>query len=1482
MRSAILSTYDIQGGAPRAAYRLHKGLLGLGVDSAVLSRHKKSPDPTVHHVRLPEDEGHRKIVDQLAEVQRRIVDSNRTTISNTFFSLPFPGYDLSVHPVVQRADILNLHWVTNLLCPAGIARLVAMGKPVVWTMHDQRAYTGGCHFTAGCSGYQETCSNCPQLAERSANAPQQVLADAARLIAPKDLTLVAPSRWTADCARRSSLFGHARIEHIPYGLELDLYRPQPRAAAKQALGISPQSVCFLFGADSCDEQRKGFRELRVALDLCLQKPAFQKRLAAGQVQFICFGYGSEKQTLPGLPLKTLGHLESDAALCQAYAAADVFLFASLEDNLPNTILEAMACGTAVIANPTGGVAELVEHEQTGFLARVTVPEDYAQAICFALEQPERIAAWQQNGLTLIRQRHSLELQARRYLSLFEELVGTAPKHESKSQRCLSETAPLLEESARFGRQRFLTPEVVNLERLWQSAEGSGYRPSWNRDNTFVNAEHERLGAAPGLPGAAAVALQKVYELGFYTGGVILEVGGTATHSRGVALRGANAAVRGFQPQCYRVTPDRQELQTSLKDIDPALSGQYLLFQGSLSRFLHDLPIVPTLVVVEAGLNDAQLRDAFLTLKNSLAPSTPILCTGYSTSAFMRQAVDQLLERHCFQAAGVFGDSLLLRAPEDSAATPRGLQAEEFASLRDKLLDRYTAARELPPGETVPVADLTAPFREPLLGCQSPPEERRPWPHSAASVPALPPTMPGGKPWPRISIVTPSFNQGQYLEETILSVLNQNYPNLEYIVMDGGSNDQSISILRRYESRLDFWASEKDRGQCHAINKGFARATGEILTWLNSDDLLAPGALAAVALGFHFSEAEMLAGVCQLYENGALLREHLTSCPDGPLPLDELLDQEHCWDKGQFFYQPEVFFTRALWQRAGAHLDESLYFSLDYELWLRFAQAGAILKVIGCPLAHYRVHPDQKTYTIERYRPELRQVRDRFLAGKPFAPSARIAARTLEHLRVVLANDVGPRFGAGIAHQRLGHALCQAGHEVLLLGISAEKVAGQSEADRLGQRLLERLHAENPDAVVLGNLHASRLGGQWVSQIAAQWPTVFMLHDCWLLTGRCTYMDGCDKYLSRCDSSCPTSNEYPALEPAEVQPFWESKQRLLAEAGGMVLAANSSWLKARAEEVLQALRDRGQMPRSTTCVVRYGLPLDVFRPRDRRICREILGLPQDKFVMLFCCANLADARKGAAHLVTALSQIDLPGLLPVCVGHGAEGLRYEVPDLVPMPYTPEPYRQALLYSAADLFVGPSLQEAFGQVFIEAAACGTPVVAYSVGGVPEAVFDGAGGRLAATTTPDALARAITELYYQPHLREHMRSWACTYARSLFSLQSSCRSLCAALRQALAARGIELAPTLRFVPRPLAPRVDYLVPTLLANGHPALPEGEVRSANSLFEAQMQDYFKHRLDAYRRSRWPWVLKPGAWLARLNRNQLRKAARRSNSGSGI
>lgn len=219
-------------------------------------------------------------------------------------------------------------------------------------------------------------------------------------------------------------------------------------------------------------------------------------------------------------------------------------------------------------------------------------------------------------------------------------------------------------------------------------------------------------------------------------------------------------------------------------------------------------------------------------------------------------------------------------------------------------------------------------------------------------------------WPTISVVMPSFNQGRYLRQALDSVLEQNYPKLELIVLDPGSTDGSRAILDAYRDKIDRLIYEPDAGQSDALQKGFNVASGDILTWLCTDDMLEPRALFVAAEAFMKYGSDMVAGGCRrIDDEGNLLSNHHSALPFGEcLRLDpiDILNIRDSWLRGNYFFQPEVFFTRDIWRRAGAFLWPSAFYAMDYELWLRMALAGATIAHIPAYLANSRVQSDQKT------------------------------------------------------------------------------------------------------------------------------------------------------------------------------------------------------------------------------------------------------------------------------------------------------------------------------------------------------------------------------------------------------------------------------------------------------------------------------------------------------------------------------------------
>jgi len=210
---------------------------------------------------------------------------------------------------------------------------------------------------------------------------------------------------------------------------------------------------------------------------------------------------------------------------------------------------------------------------------------------------------------------------------------------------------------------------------------------------------------------------------------------------------------------------------------------------------------------------------------------------------------------------------------------------------------------------------------------APPQNKKGWPWTVES-PLMPASiMQNGEPWPKISIVTPSFNQGQFIEETIRSVLLQNYPNLEYVIIDGGSTDNSVEIIKKYEPWLTYWVSEKDRGQSHAINKGFERCTGDIFNWLCSDDIFLQEALKQVA-----TEIE-LAKPCWLAGRGYFIDEKPNSVKKA-IDKNEINLNTFLFWKTRHIPQPSIFWNSKLYN-GSFKINEDLHYCMDIDLWFNF-------------------------------------------------------------------------------------------------------------------------------------------------------------------------------------------------------------------------------------------------------------------------------------------------------------------------------------------------------------------------------------------------------------------------------------------------------------------------------------------------------------------------------------------------------------------
>jgi glycosyltransferase involved in cell wall biosynthesis len=285
----------------------------------------------------------------------------------------------------------------------------------VWVLHDMHPLTGGCHFAGSCHEFERACGGCPQLRNPGADdLSAETLALKASLLERLTVHVVAPSRWLTEQARRSRVMRGARsLRTIAYGLDTAVLRPLERRGAKLRLGIDPQRKVVCFGADSCANPRKGAAQLAAAW----------RQLGAERPLLLAFGGGQLPEALRGSELRELGYLRTAEEKAAAYSAADVFVLPSLEDNLPQTGLEAMACGTPVVAFAAGGVPDFVRHERTGLLAPTGDVAALASALTRMLEDAALRRACGRAARETVEREYAADVEAETYERLFIEAVG---------------------------------------------------------------------------------------------------------------------------------------------------------------------------------------------------------------------------------------------------------------------------------------------------------------------------------------------------------------------------------------------------------------------------------------------------------------------------------------------------------------------------------------------------------------------------------------------------------------------------------------------------------------------------------------------------------------------------------------------------------------------------------------------------------------------------------------------------------------------------------------------------------------------------------------------------------------------------------------------------------------------------------------------------------------------------------------------------
>ena len=409
MKILIVNHFETSGGAAKAAKRLHRSLLREGINSNLLVSEKNTDDYTVF---APETLFMRIIVKIKAFFDQFLL--RNYNVQSYFSPSIIPSFGIIDLINAQNADIVHLHWVQ-----AGMLSINDFKKiksPIVWTLHDNWAFTGGCHVMWECEKYKDRCSECPRLQSNSKNDISRKIFKRKEIIYPQisNITIIGLSKWLANCAKHSTLLKDKNIINLPNPIDTNIFKPFDKQSARELWNLPKDKRLILFGAMSATSSiNKGFKQLSEAIN----------NLENQNIEFVVFGSSKPKED-DGFKFKThyLGYINDDVSLVSIYNACDVMVVPSLQENLSNAIMESLSCGTPVVAFDIGGNSDMITHKENGYLAKAYNATELKKGIEWVLNfsKYENIS---KQARRMVVDKFDNKIVAKKYISMYHNILS---------------------------------------------------------------------------------------------------------------------------------------------------------------------------------------------------------------------------------------------------------------------------------------------------------------------------------------------------------------------------------------------------------------------------------------------------------------------------------------------------------------------------------------------------------------------------------------------------------------------------------------------------------------------------------------------------------------------------------------------------------------------------------------------------------------------------------------------------------------------------------------------------------------------------------------------------------------------------------------------------------------------------------------------------------------------------------------------------